>query len=279
MLASLRSYSWLFVCAVFVTNVLLASLVFADAESFRRAQEQRRAQSAQRLWDFARPHCTTDPAVIAGFLQTEGDSQYAEQAHDCLSRMQCEKNRPNIEKFLDYFPESPYASQARACLQQAREAEAQPESSQAPILQANEEGGQGTTYYVAVASSPAPRSVVSGGVPIGSAVGWSTLGSHDAGRYAEQACNALEVGKCYSYGSGQSMQGGCVSLVLGSWREAEDSRTFSTHTAGSSTWRDNAEQQALDSCKTFIHTGKPAGTILNWQCEPKKLFCSEDVRE
>ena len=137
---------------------------------------------------------------------------------------------------------------------------------------------QGTEYYVAVASTPAPRNHIEGGKRVGSAVGWSTKGSYAAGREAERACNAMNIGRCASVSEGQSNRGGCVSLVLGYWQNADRSTT-GAYFAGTSAWKSGAEQDAINSCEAHIHSGKTPGEVLQWRCDPKNLFCSSDVQE
>ncbi len=109
------------------------------------------------------------------------------------------------------------------------------------------------------------------------ATGWSESSSNDARIEAEDACSRSAGVACLGVGL-PSMRGGCVAMVEGIWLDKDDPQTMLEAFSGTNQFRSLAEQITLDRCKTFIHAGKPAGTVERYECNLKVSFCSADVR-
>ena len=135
-------------------------------------------------------------------------------------------------------------------------------------------GGEAAEVYVAVATT------LIGRVPSQAwryATGWSESSGNDARIEAEDACSRSAGVTCFGVGL-PSMRGGCVALVEGIWLDKDDPQTMLEAFSGTNQSRSLAEQITLDRCKTFIHAGKPAGTVERYECNLKVSFCSADVR-
>ena len=109
------------------------------------------------------------------------------------------------------------------------------------------------------------------------ATGWSEVSSNDARIEAEDACSRSAGVACSGVGV-PSMMGGCVALVEGRWIDRDDPETRLRVSAGTNQSRSWAEQFAMDQCRAAIHSGKPEGTVEEYECSLKVSFCSSDVR-
>ena len=91
------------------------------------------------------------------------------------------------------------------------------------------------------------------------ATGWSESSGHDAGIEAENACRTNSGSTCWLNSS--SLRGGCVVLVEGIWLDRDDERQRMDVFVGTNQSRSLAEEITLEQCETFVHAGKPAGTV------------------
>ena len=131
--------------------------------------------------------------------------------------------------------------------------------------------------YVAVAATVSQgQRFIEPGFRWNYATGWSEGSGHDAEMEAENVCRRESGSTCWF--SDSSLRGGCVTLVEGIWLDRDDQRQRMDIFFASNQSRSWAEQYARDQCRTFIHAGKPTGTVEMYECNLRVSYCSEDVR-
>ena len=131
-------------------------------------------------------------------------------------------------------------------------------------------------YVAAAATASLGQRFIEPGFTWNYATGWSESSGHDAEMEAENACRRDSGSTCWF--SGSSLRGGCVALVEGVWLDTDDERQRMDIFFASNQSRSWAEQYARDQCRTFIHAGRPTGTVEVYECNLRVSFCSEDVR-
>ena len=133
-------------------------------------------------------------------------------------------------------------------------------------------------FYVAVATTVGIGQHTAGeGFRWNYATGWSRRSGHDAGMESEKACRSSSGETCWTTGL-SSMRGGCVAMVEGLWLDKDAPQEKLEVFVDTKQTRRTAESWALDQCERVIHSGKPAGTVQDYECNLKVSFCSEDVR-
>ena len=108
------------------------------------------------------------------------------------------------------------------------------------------------------------------------AYGYHEESSYEANQLALAECQKMTGGEMCSV-IGGSLRGGCVAVVMGSWRELGEPQVQRQLFAVANNRQDIAERWALDSCKASIYAGHDEGTIRNHVCRGMEVYCSEET--
>ena len=130
-------------------------------------------------------------------------------------------------------------------------------------------------YYVGVATTKTLGERYNPATTWYYGIGWSPAAGYDANEAAEQACNERANVKCWPRMN--SMQGGCIVLVEGTWTDRGMEPVSELFSRTSTLGVPIAERAALHICEAVIHSGKPQGTVTSWECTPRVTFCSSHV--
>ena len=236
-----------------------------------------------------------DIGQVVLYLETYPNGRYAAEARACAEQrllqtdrkvedlywrsVECSSRR-HMQAYLESYPNGRYVAEAQACL--AQQGDRVPPPPSPPILDhgAVAADRKREEYYIAAASSTSFGTPLRGQANY--AFGWDTRGSHAAGQRAEAACRESGDLLCYTHAGGQSLQGGCVTVVRGEWieqREGRAARTYALYAVGAGPDRDIAADWAASHCRGSILGGKRSGQVARWACRIERTVCSSDVQD